>query len=665
MARFALLVAAAFCAALMPAQTVLSPILDATPPGDPDNQSRLYVLQPSRLTGAVYYMPLFTGNTGALAMPVVSFSGRYGFDNSGLSSTFCSLDTDLHLWFPNPILNTALWWLPMVGPLQSGVLTPFTPPVLVSGPGNLEMAIYFQLAGVEVASVAPLALNFGFSAGVTCVQTEGLGQLVPPGLTPAGARRGTTLATGDLNGDGVDDLVIGAPNEMVMGVAGAGRIYIHLGVQRTASNPGGLHPVPYTIREPAIGALQIIANPGPELQAHFGAALAIGNLDADAPHELVVAAPESDGYVGEPDQGEVFVFRNLHTLLQGPLPTSPTELIVPVADITPVQPFIERAYARYGYDLAVGDVDGDGQKDVVASAPNFRVSQLAPAETGAVYIFRGPVGPVFQSQNEDWMLTDAAPQSYAHFGSALTLADLDADQKKEIVVASPGATIAGSGAAGKLEAFRVDPSGPVSVLVRANPTPVAGAGLGVSIASGDLTGDGRDDLVCGTEESVSGFSAAGRVHVWRMEANYATTHETFSSDAPASYGRYGRTVLVRDMNNDGLNDVVVGVPGQTTSGLAWAGAVRVHFGAPQAQVQLPYRDLHLRSNQPAGYALFGAALAAGDFAGVGVPDLIVGEPLGASLSLPGSGKVHCFTDLLHAKDNVTLPSLAAGQTPAQ
>ncbi len=665
MARSTLLVAVAFCAALMPAQVVLSPILDATPPGDPDNTTRLYVLQPSRLTGPVYYMPLFTGNTGALAMPVISFRGRHGFDNSGILNTFCDLDTDQYLWFPNPILMTSLWWLPMVGPMQSGVLTPFTPPTLVSGPANLEMAIYFQLAGVEVAGLSPFALNYGFSAGVTCVQTEGLGQLVPPGITPAGARRGTTLASGDLNGDGVDDLVIGAPNEMVMGVAGAGRIYIHLGVQRTLTNPGGLHPVPFTIREPAIGALQVIVNPGPELQAHFGAALAIGNLDADAPAELVVAAPESDGYVGEPDQGEVFVFRNLSALLSGPLPTVPTELTVPVADITPVQPLIERAFARHGYDLAVGDVDGDGMKDVVAGAPNFRVSQLAPAETGAVYVFRGPVGPVFQSQNEDWMLTDAAPQSFAHFGSAITLADLDADQKKEVVVCSPGATVAGSSAAGKLAAFRMDVGGPVVVLTRANPAPSTGAGLGVSVAAGDLDGDGREDLVCGTEDSVSGFAAAGRVHVWRLAASYATTHETFISDAPASYGRYGRTMLVRDMNDDGLKDVVVGVPGQTTAGLAWSGGVRVHFGSSTPQVQLPYRDLHLKSNQPSGYALFGTALAAGDFAGVGVPDLVVGEPLGSSLGLPGSGKVHLFTDLLHAKDNVTLPSLGAGIPPVQ
>lgn len=662
MARFALLSLLVFCVSLQ-AQAILSPVLNAALPGDPDNSTNLFVLQPSRLSGPVYFMPLFTGDSNWLSLPVISLQGRPGMDNSGILNTFCSLDVDQHLWFPNPILMQTLWWLSMVGPLQSGVLTPFTPPTLISGPSNAEMALYFQLAQVELASLSPFALNYGFSGGVTVVQTEGVSQLLPPGATPSGARRGSAMASGDLNGDGVDDLVVGAPNETVMGVPGAGRVYIYLGRQRTATQSGGLHPVPFVLREPAIGALQVIANPGPELQAHFGAAIAIGNVDGDAMDELVVSAPESDGFVGEPDQGEVFVFRSLHTLLSGPLPSVPTELFVAVGDITPVQPLIERAYARHGYDLAVGDVDGDGIGDVVASAPFFELSQIAPQETGAVYVFRGPVLPVFQSQNEDWMLQDAAPQSYAHFGGALVLADLDADNKKEIVASAPGSTIAGSSAAGKLVAWRIDTGGPVVVMTLANPAPATGAGLGVSIGAGDMNGDGREDLVCGTEESVGGFSAAGRVHVWRIGVGFSTTHEVLASDQPNNYERYGRRVLVADLNADGLKDVAVGVPGDATAGVAWSGSVRVHFGGPVQQVQQTYRELFLKSDSVSAYALFGSTLVAGDFAGAGVNDLIVGEPLGASLGLPGSGKVHMFTDLLHAKDNVTLGSLALGLPP--
>lgn len=644
-------------------QTVLFPVLDMTAPGNPDNHSAFFVVQPSR-HGQVLVLPLLTGDTGSQSLPIISLEGRYQNDNLSAATSFCSLDSLEHLVFPNPFIPQTQAWLALVGPLSFGVLTPMTPAIEVSRPEYADVATYFQTVEVLQTSSNPVLYDFHFSNGVTMVQTEAQGSNLSGPVVAAG-RRGAAMAAGDFNGDGVDDLAVGAPGDSGGGLAAAGRVYLYVGLPRTASSAGGLHPVPYVLEEPDLSSVLAGENPGPEVQAHFGAALAAGDVDGDGIDELVVGVPEGDGVASEPDQGEVYVYRALEGFAVPAALALPQILNVPAAAIVQFRPVIERAFARYGTEITVGDLNADLVDDVVVSAPFIDVSQVAEQEIGNVYVRFGPVLGAPSFVNEDQRLEDPAIASFEHFGGAVAIGDLDADNQNELVVGVPGEANGAVSSSGKIVAFRFNGTGFVPMVNLVPAAPVSWAGFGLSLAAGDIDGDGRDDVITASDETVGGHAYAGMVHVHRMGPGFTVAgYEAIGNVVPADYERFGRKLLVQDMNDDGIADVVVGAPGCPTAGHTFSGQVFVYFGNPSPVLNDSFRTLWVDSTTPSTYALFGSALAAGDFAGVGVNDLAVGEPLGWVSGIPGAGRIAVYDDLLHRKDNLNLSQWLSGAPPS-
>ena len=114
--------------------------------------------------------------------------------------------------------------------------------------------------------------------------------------------------------------------------------------------------------------------------------------------------------------------------------------------------------------------------------------------------------------------------------------------------------------------------------------------LGETIAVGDFDGDGRDDLAIGaTGRKVNGAENAGVVYI--VEANAAgimdkeysqgwhQSSDGFFTVAEAG-DIFGKSLSVGDFNNDGIDDLAVGSPGESISGAIAAGGVHVIFGTP-------------------------------------------------------------------------------------
>lgn len=102
-----------------------------------------------------------------------------------------------------------------------------------------------------------------------------------PGSVSAGALFGHALAAGDFDGDGFDDLAIGAPGEDVSGHDHAGAVFV--------------------LRGSASGLLEGAAHKGD----WFGHALAAGDFDGDGEHDLAIGAPGAD--LPSPGGGEGLV----------------------------------------------------------------------------------------------------------------------------------------------------------------------------------------------------------------------------------------------------------------------------------------------------------------------------------------------------------------------
>src|SRR6266849_823101 len=196
------------------------------------------------------------------------------------------------------------------------------------------------------------------------------------------ARFGSAIDNaGDIDHDGVSDIVIGAP--------GRSEAFVFSG--RTGA-------LIFSVTSPAI-----------ERQPSFGFAVAGGkDLDGDGTPDFAVGAP-----LQKNSRGAVFVFKGSDGTLRRKLTfRSP------------------QTFARFGAAIQLSaDLTGDGRPDILVGVPDQDVNGQINA--GEVLIFSGASGRLFKT------LTSAQPQDSAGFGSAIITADFDGDGTPTPVVGTP------------------------------------------------------------------------------------------------------------------------------------------------------------------------------------------------------------------------------------
>lgn len=113
-----------------------------------------------------------------------------------------------------------------------------------------------------------------------------------------------------------------------------------------------------------------------------------------------------------------------------------------------------------------------------------------------------------------------------------------------------------------------------------------------------------------------------------------------ASEAAAASSTY------KDFNNDGFDDLAIGVPGETIDGFSRAGAVNVIYGSAAGlrtsspADQFWHQDSPGVENNAEEFDGFGTSLAAGDFNSDGYYDLAIGVPLESIGTVGGAGAVH-------------------------
>jgi hypothetical protein len=241
-----------------------------------------------------------------------------------------------------------------------------------------------------------------------------------PDAAEPGDDFGTSLAAGDFDGDGAEDLAIGVPGEGFRGIDDAGV------VQVLSGSSDGLYPGPNA--EPwqqGAGRVADVAEDGDR----FGESLAAGDFGGDGYADLAIGV-RFEGVSGARGAGAVNLLEGSAVGLVG----RGQWLHQDQADVRGVA----EAGDVFGSALAAGDFDGDGAGDLAVGAPSDEVDAQ-----GSVTVFYGSSsagrliakGSVLDTQDSKGVPGEARPNE--NFGDAVSAADFDRDGRADLAVGVP------------------------------------------------------------------------------------------------------------------------------------------------------------------------------------------------------------------------------------
>lgn len=289
-----------------------------------------------------------------------------------------------------------------------------------------------------------------------------------------------------------------------------------------------------------------------------------------------------------------------------------------------------RAGDSLGNSVAiVPDLDGDGCDDFLVGS--YAADPGGSTDAGVALVFSGLTGALIR-RHSGAAAGDSLGEKVASAG------DVDGDGYGDYLVGAPNTLVGGFSNAGAAFVY----SGFTGALLYRFDGTASGQQLGKALdGAGDVDGDGRDDLVVGVANAtVGGFSRGGEVSLYSgatgslIRSFYGGQIDAFLGSAVAGAG---------DVDNDGLDDVILGAEGMDLGGLVDCGAAYVVTGGGSF--------LHVFAGVADGEYAGSAVCGAGDADGDGVPDLAVGAwNSGAAGSRAGEARLYSGDTgaLLHA-----------------
>ncbi len=470
----------------------------------------------------------------------------------------------------------------------------------------------------------------------------------------------SVTSAGDVNGDGIGDVAIGAPT-VSDGQTWEGRVDVHYGINGT-----GLASAPQrTLYMNQAGAA-------------FGVAVAsAGDVNGDGFSDLLVGAHRFSN--PETNEGNVFLFRGGSAGLETSAWWTGQG---------------NQADAFYGTSVAgIGDVNGDGYSDVLIGAPSYDSGEV---DEGAAFLYLGGAsalttfGTVFQSNqagamfgtsvasagdiNADgyadaivgglyfdapladagrsWVYAGSSPaflsllttldgdQNSGHFGSRVASAgDVNGDGRSDVIIGARsydfGHTDEGRAYLYKGSELTATSLSPVwtSESNQANARCIDAA------SAGDVNGDGFDDFLVTYAEYDSDLQDEGRALLFLGSASGLGTSAAWTTESGQANAYLMRAASAGDVNGDGYDDVFVGSSGYDEGQFVDRGRAQVFLGSASG-LALTAAWTFLGSTNGAGVGYSGGS--AGDVNGDGYSDVLVGAPLFSDANTSAEGKAFLF-----------------------
>ncbi len=486
-------------------------------------------------------------------------------------------------------------------------------------------------------------------------------------------KNGTTTTMIDINGDGIDDMVVAAPYAHPGGRVDAGAVYVTFGTRNIFTQP---------LPASSLNGTNGFVIEGETAGDHFGSALAVGDMNADGIQDLAMTAPAYNS-----GRGRTYVtFGNTGTW------TSPMSAgaLAGSTGVNGTNGIIADGVAANdlsGTSVAFGDVNNDRTSDLIVGAP------AANTNAGATYIVFGgsttwtghtPVALSALAGNTGVLGTggfriNGTALTTEASGSALTSCDMNGDGIPDIVIGAPAATVSTHTNAGRAYVLFGKSAGwtattTVSVINGANGFYDNGVAsnhkTGSALACGDLNGDGIPDLAIGAPFSNISGTENGSVYVqygkntaWSTSVDLSTLRyydNGYRLDGGNGERAGSSLIIGPDLNGDGVQDLIIGAPKRAPGGRTDAGGAYIYFGknagmySTNSLLAVDGITGAIIDGSLAG-DLAGTNVSAGNINGLGTSAAIIGAPNVSVGGNTGAGKTYMIQGSTTKWKAVTIP----------
>jgi Bacterial Ig domain/FG-GAP repeat len=460
--------------------------------------------------------------------------------------------------------------------------------------------------------------------------TEGIGGFMIEGIA-AGDQAGYAVAGGgDIDGDGLADVIVGAWSADVDG-NGEGRVFVVYGKPDGAS---------VALSDVLDGTGGFVIDGIDDFDRTGFAVASGGDVDGDGLADVIIGAPQADAVAD--NEGRVFV-------VFGKGDQDPVALATLEADAAG---FVIEGIAAddlAGWSVGGGsDVDGDGRDDVIVGAPQADGNGVG--NSGRVFVVLGkpdsmPVDLVAVAAGNGGFAIDGIALE-DHAGDAVAgIGDVDGDGLEDLLVGVPQANAGGGNSGrsfvvlGKTDGTTVELA---DVLLGDGGFAIDGAAgldqLGDAVSgAGDVDGDGLADVIVGAPGAENDTNLQGRSYVvyGKNDGTAVTADDLaagiggFAIDGEAEGDLSGWSVGGGvDVDGDGRSDVLVGAQNADFAAVVAGRSYVIYGGAGGPVVALGDVAMGIggfaidgeMSNDVSGWSIAGG----GDVSGDGLGDLLIG-----------------------------------------
>lgn len=425
---------------------------------------------------------------------------------------------------------------------------------------QVEIAVDVEKAAYPV-TIDPIVLNGTPQNANTFLQSNQVGALL--GMEVASA--------GDINSDGYDDIMLGAPGYDLPSNTSAGAVFIFYGTNR------GVKPTTYTLLTPD--------TPG----SQYGTILAGGgDLNGDNYDDVVTNAPTDSTHL----QGGISVYYG-----------SPNGIVT-----TPETLYGDASYGSFASSVAISaDLTGDGTDDLIVGSGGASHGQTGE---GTVTIIPGDEWGISVTA---WMVIEGNQAGLFLGGTVAAAGDINNDGYNDLVATTNNQVLAYLGGP---DGLSTTPANILSV-------PLPAEKYFSIAAGGDINNDGYTDLLIGVPFYSNDQSREGIVYIhYGSAAGFnATPASTLEGNADSTSYAWD-LAFAGDINSDGYADIIVGAPDQeNNTNQPREGMAYVYYGRAAGVNPVPASTIQAnQSGALLGYSVAGA----GDVNGDGFSDVLIG-----------------------------------------